>query len=151
MMADSVEQTHELDQDGATYSQPGDSTFGCWCGKQFSNVIDLKRHDIRAHTPYYGCLRCGAAFCEKRELKIHMRRHRGEKQYECEQCGKRFSQRCSLKKHVRIHTGEKPYECDRCGKRFSLRCNLKRHNLRIHTHEIPYGCFQLKRFLKMVV
>jgi len=52
--------------------------------------------------------------------------------YECTICNKRFSRKFVLKLHTRKHTGEKPYDCTICGMKFSHKIQLNRHSI-IHT------------------
>jgi hypothetical protein len=86
---------------------------------------------------------CDKEFKQSTSLKIHIRRHTGEKPYKCifDNCNKSFCESGDLRKHEKIHTIEKPYICDfnGCEKSFSFLNNLVVHK-RIHNGQRPYKC-----------
>jgi uncharacterized Zn-finger protein len=76
----------------------------------------------------------------------------GERPYRCQICHQAFAHSSVLKLHIRKHTGEKPFKCpiDECTKAqvaFSQLPHLKKHMLSIHRQSKPYMC-ACKTFFK---
>ncbi|XP_078728990.1 uncharacterized protein LOC144944584 isoform X3 [Lampetra fluviatilis] len=96
----------------------------------------------RAYTQYrtidvaggkeFQCEQCEESFPHLHMMRVHLRKHTGEKLYTCEYCGKEFIISNNLARHRRTHTGEKPFVCDVCGKKFCISYSLIRHK---RTHE----------------
>ncbi|KAJ8933158.1 hypothetical protein NQ314_014185, partial [Rhamnusium bicolor] len=53
-------------------------------------------------------------FSEPYYLRIHNRKHTGERPLICEICDKSFADPRSLKAHNMMHSGEKQYKCHIC-------------------------------------
>lgn len=66
-------------------------------------------------------------FNRQDKLKIHMRKHTGERPYICLHCNSKFVHNYDLKNHLRIHTGVRPYQCEHCYKSFTRSDHLHRH------------------------
>uniref|UniRef100_A0A673W0S0 Zinc finger protein 665-like n=1 Tax=Salmo trutta TaxID=8032 RepID=A0A673W0S0_SALTR len=88
------------------------------------------------------CSDCGKECFSAYELKMHMRRHTGERPHQCSYCEMSFGCKGTLSRHVRRHTGAptpKPYQCSQCGKRYESPSRLRQHQT-MHTGEKPYEC-----------
>ncbi|XP_077590602.1 uncharacterized protein LOC144208557 [Stigmatopora nigra] len=122
---------------GGDYGDFGGLLQGVGVGREPSTV-PVK--SIRP-TKHFQCLFCGKVFNYLSSLKVHVRRHSGEKPFSCTVCGKCFAQKTYLKLHQRVHSGEKPYSCPNCGRSFSQKSSLNIH-FRTHTGEKPYSCVE---------
>ncbi|XP_026753570.2 gastrula zinc finger protein XlCGF52.1-like [Galleria mellonella] len=112
------------------------------------------------------CPQCHKVFTRKFNFKLHLKRHRGEREFPCARCGRRqltrgqarrhcgprarracprpgcrstFTSAANLHTHLRAHDGERPFVCGECGKGFTSK-NILNDHLRIHTGVKPYMC-----------
>ncbi|XP_001948243.2 zinc finger and BTB domain-containing protein 18 isoform X1 [Acyrthosiphon pisum] len=81
----------------------------------------------------FACPFCGKCVRSKENLKLHVRKHTGERPFACLFCGRAFGGKSDLTRHLRIHTGERPYHCEMCGKCFARADYLSKH-LTTHIH-----------------
>lgn len=105
--------------------------------KKLKNSFSRKR---QSHScPYENC---DKIFNTASALRVHERRHTGERPYSCENCRKKFTQICNLKKHMLIHSGERSYDCTwrGCHKKFNQKIHLTEHTQIFHTKALTYSC-----------
>ncbi|CAG8670392.1 7004_t:CDS:2 [Funneliformis mosseae] len=100
------------------------------CLKNFRDNHQLKIHE-RKHTgekPHIcDYLGCGRGFSQKNNLIVHRKGHEGKKPYECKECGKKFAQRIHLNEHGKKHNGKRPFYCKICDQKFKQKIHLKKH------------------------
>eukprot|EP00088_Acartia_fossae_P016546 TRINITY_DN1926_c0_g1_i9.p1 TRINITY_DN1926_c0_g1~~TRINITY_DN1926_c0_g1_i9.p1 ORF type:complete len:749 (-),score=119.75 TRINITY_DN1926_c0_g1_i9:583-2829(-) len=134
----------------------GEKPFECnICGKRFRLNGHLKSHKLSRHVGMKLektnlCPECGQGFIKEYDLRIHLRRHRGERPFTCEICNKSFLGERNFRDHSRVHTGERPYECETCQKTFTSASGIRQHftaslNCRVNASEGAYSKFKQKR------
>lgn len=115
--------------DEALQSPPEDSD---------SATSDRSRNQVKRNVRQRGvnktyvCDQCGKCFKDASNLKVHILRHTGVKNFECQECGTKYFTRHLLNLHIRVrHQGEMPYACKYCDQRFftsTTRCRHERYS-----------------------
>uniref|UniRef100_A0A1A8PCW3 Zinc finger and BTB domain containing 48 n=1 Tax=Nothobranchius pienaari TaxID=704102 RepID=A0A1A8PCW3_9TELE len=120
------------------------------CNKSFKSKYYLKVHN-RRHTGEkpFGCVKCGKRYFRKENLLVHESRDcsRGLT-YACSTCSSSFNTKEELRVHVVTHTGQMPHQCLMCNEQFMYKKKLTTHMMKVHGHPKPHGCPQCpKTFL----
>ncbi|XP_055837826.1 zinc finger protein OZF-like [Episyrphus balteatus] len=107
------------------------------CGKEFNNLVNLKRHQKVVHDGIkeYLCSHCDRSFGTAVTRNNHEKIHTDDRPYECKTCGKRFITYALLATHKLMHIGKKPHECDVCHNVYVSVSSLNRHKKNSHLKE----------------
>ncbi|XP_026743969.1 zinc finger protein 99-like isoform X4 [Trichoplusia ni] len=99
------------------------------CDKIFDNKTSLTVHTKRDHLMErrHDCTLCDMKFFQSNELKIHMVKHTGVREFKCEICFKKYGRKKTLKEHMRIHNDDRRFKCEICGQAFVQKCSWKGH------------------------
>ena len=102
------------------------SSTGVCILSQMAKVPEKPLQDaIKSHS----CNQCQYSSTRAYSLKVHMRKHSGEKPFKCNQCDYPCTSAGSLKRHIRIHSGENPLSCTQCDYSCKQAGSLRRHML----------------------
>ncbi|CAH1777945.1 unnamed protein product, partial [Owenia fusiformis] len=133
----------------------GEKPFTCYiCQKRFYSKQNMRYHmdfnhgpssvnslvsNSNKHTPYQ-CDICGKYLSSSTSLKIHYRRHTGEKPFKCSICAYSSINKLLLDNHLQTHYTEgRRFPCEVCSKLFYTKENMQSH-LVIHSGEKPHSC-----------
>ncbi|XP_064607173.1 uncharacterized protein LOC135471755 isoform X3 [Liolophura sinensis] len=113
---------------------PADVLFECnTCDKKFTRKAHLKRH-LRIHEADkpHKCSMCDYKGCEKSDLLKHEIIHR-DPEYLCDICGKQFRHVKNKELHVKRHRGQKDYKCGICDFYGYTFTDIRKHIERKHS------------------
>lgn len=99
------------------------------CDKAFETQTALTNYIKRDHLleRRHECKHCDMKFFVTHELKEHMIKHTGLRNFECAVCHKAYARRKTLREHMRIHADDRRFKCEHCGQAFVQKCSWRGH------------------------
>ncbi|CAK1587572.1 unnamed protein product [Parnassius mnemosyne] len=99
------------------------------CDKTFAGQKHLSVHIKRVHLieRRHQCTECEMTFFSSAEMKIHMLKHTGVRDFKCSICHKSYGRRRTLQEHMRIHADDRRFKCEHCGQAFVQKCSWRGH------------------------
>ncbi|XP_013410675.1 zinc finger and BTB domain-containing protein 17 [Lingula anatina] len=103
------------------------------CSKKFTRKAHLKRH-MRIHDPEkpFKCPQCDYRGCEKSDITKHLLIHE-EPKHVCEVCKKAFRHLKNKELHVKRHKGQRDYKCGVCDFYGYTFTDIRKHIERKHS------------------
>lgn len=90
------------------------STLCLECLQSFGSIYELLNHgETHFQKTPYGCWHCARRFESKEHRDVHVLSH-GKRSWACSECNKGFHSRKDLKEHLKVHRGENPFYCKEC-------------------------------------
>ncbi|XP_045781730.1 zinc finger protein 37-like isoform X1 [Maniola jurtina] len=104
------------------------------CEKTFTSQNALRIHTKKYHLleRNHKCTECEMSFFTGEQLKFHMLKHTGRKDFQCDVCLKWFTRKRVLSEHMRIHNNDRRFTCLQCGRGFVQKCSWRGHMRSVH-------------------
>lgn len=103
------------------------------CEKEYTTRGNLKMHMDSKHPADENALNrlkchiCSKVLRAEQNLRQHLLRHEGRRDFVCSFCGAKRTTKAELKRHVNRHTKEKEFPCTICSRVFYGDNDLSRH------------------------
>lgn len=118
------------------------------CLQNYSELSDALSHIVDLHVPISGpfyCVVCEMDCTSIKQLKTHVKSHKGPSPYICFLCNKSYVMKRYLKRHMACHTDFPRHRCTKCGIRLKVKSELEAHIISSHTEGAPFKCSQCPR------
>ncbi|CAH0730168.1 unnamed protein product, partial [Brenthis ino] len=99
------------------------------CSKSYLDLRTLRNHIRAFHLMQrpHRCAKCDFSAYTPYDLKKHMIKHTGDRNFTCDICSKSYGMRTTLREHMRIHANDRRFKCEHCGQAFVQKCSWKMH------------------------